>query len=61
MRTLTGEASDILKEWVDGKYEVFYKYDGRRIFQIELLDIEEKTVFLPNEETEHYLEIILSE
>ena len=60
MKTLQGNASDILKEWVDGHYEVFYKYDGERIFQIELLNIEEKTVYLPNEETEYFLEIILN-
>lgn len=61
MRTLQGEASDILREWIDGRYEVFYKFDGERVFQIELHEIETNTTFLPNEETEHYLEIILSE
>lgn len=60
MKTLQGEASDILKEWVDGRYEVFYKYDGARVFQIELLDIEDKTVYLPNEETQYFLEIVLN-
>lgn len=60
MKTLQGEASDILKEWVDGRYEVFYKYDGQRVFQIELLNIEEQTVYLPNEETEYFLEIVLN-
>lgn len=60
MNTLQGNASDILKGWVDGRYEVFYKYDGQRVFQIELLDIEEKTVYLPNEETEYFLEIVLN-
>lgn len=59
MRTLQGEASDILREWVNGRYEVFYKYDGERVFQIELYETETKTTFLPNEETEHFLEIIL--
>lgn len=59
MKTLEGKASDILKEWVDGRYEVFYKYNGERVFQIELYETESKTTFLPNEETEHYLEIIL--
>ena len=61
MKTLQGKASDILREWVNGRYEVFYKFDGERIFQIELHEIENNTTFLPNEETEHYLEIILSE
>ena len=59
MKTLEGKASDILKEWVDGRYEIFYKYNGERVFQIELYETESKTTFLPNEETEHYLEIIL--
>jgi hypothetical protein len=61
MKTLQGNASDILKEWVDGRYEVFYKYDGERVFQIEILNIEEKTIYLPNEETEYFLEIVLNE
>lgn len=59
MKTLQGEASDILREWVNGRYEVFYKYDGERVFQIELYETETKTSFLPNEETEYFLEIIL--
>ena len=59
MKTLEGNASDILKQWVDGRYEVFYKYDGERVFQIELHEKETDTSFLPNEEIEHYLEIIL--
>lgn len=59
MKTLEGNASDILKEWVDGRYEVFYKYDGERVFQIELHEKETNTSFLPNEETKHLLEIIL--
>jgi hypothetical protein len=59
MKTLEGNASDILKEWVDGRYEVFYKYDGDRVFQIELHEKETNTSFLPNEETKHFLEIIL--
>ena len=56
MRTLQGEASDILREWVNGRYEVFYKYDGERVFQIELYETETKTSFLPNEETEYFSE-----
>lgn len=59
MKTLEGNASDILKEWVDGRYEVFYKYDGERVFQIEIYERETNTSFLPNEETKHFLEIIL--
>jgi len=59
MKTLEGNASDILKEWVDGRYEVFYKYNGERVFQIELYEKETNTSFLPNEETKHFLEIIL--
>ncbi len=59
MKTLEGNASDILKEWVDGKYEVFYKYDGFHISQIELYETETKTSYLPSEEVEYYLEIVL--
>jgi hypothetical protein len=59
MKVIQGDASDILKQWVDGRYEVFYKYNGERVFQIELYETETKTTFLPNEEIEHYLEIIL--
>ena len=61
MKTLEGNASDILRGWVNGRYEVFYKYDGSRIFQIELFETETKTTYLPSEEVEHYLEIILNE
>ena len=61
MRTLQGEASDILRQWVEGRYEVFYKYDGERVFQIELHETETNTTFLPNEETKHFLEIILND
>ena len=61
MKTLEGNASDILRGWVNRRYEVFYKYDGSRIFQIELFETETKTTYLPSEEVEHYLEIILNE
>lgn len=60
MKKLQGNASDILKEWVDGRYELYYKCDGDRIFQIELYEKETNTSFLPNEETEYYLEILLN-
>lgn len=60
MKKLQGNASDILKEWVDGRYELYYKYDGDRVFQIELYEKETNTSFLPNEETEYYLEILLN-
>lgn len=59
MKTLEGNASDILKQWVDGRYEVFYKYDGQRVFQIEIYERETDLSFIPNEETKHFLEIIL--
>lgn len=61
MKTLEGNASDILKQWSEGRYEVFYKYDGNRVFQIELFEKETNTTFLPNEETEYFLEIVLNE
>lgn len=60
MKILEGEASNILKDWVEGRYEVFYKYDDKNIFMIELYEFETNTTFLPNEETKHFLEIILS-
>ena len=59
MKTLQGNASDILKDWVDGRYEVFYKYDGHRISQIEIFESETDLTFLPSEEVEYYLQIIL--
>ena len=61
MKTLQGNASEILKEWVDGRYQVFYKYDGVIISQIEIYEAATNTTFLPNEETEYFLEIILYE
>ena len=60
MKTLQGNASDILKEWVDGRYQIFYKYDGARIFQIEIYEEATNTTFLPNEETEYFLSIIFT-
>lgn len=60
MKILQGNASDILKDWVEGRYEVYYKCDGGKIFMIEIYEFETNTTFLPNEETEHYFEIILS-
>ena len=59
MKVLEGNASDILKQWVDGRYEVFYKFDGERVFQIEIYERETDLSFTPNEETKHFLEIIL--
>ena len=61
MKTLEGNASDILKDWVDGRYEVFYKYDGVNVTQIELYEKDTRSSFLPNEETEYFLKIILEE
>jgi hypothetical protein len=61
MKILHGNASDILKDWAEGKYELYYKCDGKRIFQMELYEFETNTTFLPNEETEYFLEIILSD
>ena len=61
MKILQGNASDILKDWVEGRYEVYYKCNDKNIFMIEIYEFETNTTFLPNEETEHYLGIILSE
>ena len=43
MRLLEGNASDILKDWVEGKYELFYKYDGIKFMHFELYETESKT------------------
>ena len=61
MNILQGNASDILKGWVDGDYMVFYKFDGHIATQIEIYERSTKTTYLPNEETEHFLEIILND
>ena len=61
MKTLEGNASDILKGWVDGQYQIFYKYDGKRVSQLEIYEAETDMTFLPNEETEYFLEAILNE
>ena len=57
---LEGEASDILHDWVKGRYQIFYKYDGRQVFMIEIYEPETDRVFLPNEETKYFLEIVFS-
>lgn len=59
MNILQGNASEILKDWVDGRYQVFYKFDGRKVCHIEIYEAETDMTFLPNEETEYFLEIIL--
>lgn len=60
MKTLQGDTSIILKEWIDGRYDVFYKFDGKSVSMLELYETATKTSFLPNEETKYYLEIILN-
>ena len=57
---LEGNASDILHEWVKGRYQIFYKYDGIRVFMIEIYEPETDMVFQPNEETAYFLEIIFT-
>lgn len=57
---LEGEASEILHDWVKERYQIFYKYDGQRVFMIEIYEPETDMVFLPNEETQYFLEIIFS-
>ena len=61
MNILQGNASDILKGWVDGKYMVYYKYDGQCASQIEIYERETQMTFHPNEETAYFLEIILND
>ena len=57
---LEGEASEILHDWVKGRYQIFYKYDGVRVFMMEIYEPETDRIFFPNEETEYYLEIIFT-
>lgn len=57
---LEGEASEILHDWVKGRYQIFYKYDGQRVFMVEIYEPETDRVFLPNEETEYFLSIIFT-
>ena len=57
---LEGEASEILHDWVKGRYQIFYKYDGVRVFMMEIYEPETDRIFLPNEETAYYLDIIFS-
>jgi hypothetical protein len=60
MKILEGNASEILLDWAKDRYQVFYKYDGYDVSQIEIYETETKTSFLPNEETEYFLGIILT-
>lgn len=53
MRTLEGKASDILKDFVDGKYEMLYNYD----FPVRrFLDKESGIEYALSEEVNHYLD-----
>lgn len=55
---LEGEASEILHDWVKGRYQIFHKYNGMSVFQIEIYEPETDRIFFPNEETEYFLQII---
>jgi len=57
---LEGEASEILHDWVKGRYQIFYKNDGQKVFLMEIYEPETDLIFLPNEETEYFLEKIFS-
>jgi len=57
---LEGEASDILHDWVKKRYNIFYKYDGQKVFMVEIYEPATKRTYLPNEETKYFLEIIFS-
>ena len=50
---LEGNASDILHEWVKGRYQIFYKYDGSNASMIEIYETEADKTFYPNEETKY--------
>lgn len=54
MRILDGKASDILREYADGKYRI-----GTRNEKLVLIDEDSTEVFSINEETEFYLELFL--
>lgn len=60
MEILEGKASDILKDWVDGRYRVYYNIGEDGIpTQIEFYEEETDLTFTPSDEVEYYLEIIL--
>lgn len=61
MKVLQGNASDILKDWIDGRYDIFYKYDGTNVSMIEIYENETNSSFLPNEETEYFLHRIFAD
>ena len=54
MRLLNGNASDILRDYVRGRYRI-----GTRKEKLVLIDEDSTEVFALNEETEYYLELFL--
>jgi hypothetical protein len=54
MRLLEGNASDILRDYVKGRYRI-----GTRNEKLVLIDDYSTEVFTLNEETEYYLELFL--
>lgn len=54
MRLLDGNASDILRDYVKGRYRI-----GNRNEKLVLIDEDSTEVFALNEETEYYLELFL--
>jgi len=54
MRLLDGNASDILRDYVKGRYRI-----GTRNEKLVLIDDYSTEVFTLNEETEYYLELFL--
>lgn len=54
MRLLEGNASDILRDYVKGRYRL-----GTRNEKLVLIDDYSTEVFALNEETEYYLELFL--
>lgn len=55
MELLQGNASDILRDYAEGYYYRSYNENGR----IVLVEKDTNSAYLPNQEVEHYLEILI--
>jgi len=55
MELLQGKASDILREYAEGYYYRAYADNGK----IVLVEKDTNVPFMPSEEVEHYLEIVI--
>ena len=55
MEILQGKASDILRDYAEGHYYRSFNENGR----IVLVEKDTNNPFLPSQEVEHYLEVII--